>query len=118
MPAAAGPPHYAAGMEPPAPGDLITVAAGERRLDGIVAERPSPAKAIVAVIDRRRGPVLRSMDARTLSAREEAGADDRALRLLIRRTPRAGGRSGRGGADAGSDRAAHARTAKHRTTGK
>ena len=105
-------------MEPLTAGDLVTIATGGAPLDGIVMDVPSDAKLIVAVMDRRRGPVLRTIDAATATLRADAGPDDRALTLLIRRTPQATGRTTRGGANASSDRAAHTRAAMHRTTGR
>ena len=99
-------------------GDLVKVATGGPQIDGIVFELPSPSKAVVAVIDRERGPVMRPFATEALSERSEAGPDDRALQLLIRRTPataRGGGRAGGGG---GSGRAGHTRAATHRTTGR
>ena len=79
---------------------------------------PSRAKVVVAVFDARRGPVLRTVHPSGLTEREEDGARDPALRLLIRRTP-APGRVGNGGAaGAGRPRAGHTRGAIHRTTGK
>ena len=88
-------------------------------LHGSVCDTPSTTKTVVAVVDRGRGPGLRTVHPRTLSERVGEGADDRALRLLIRRTtppPARGGARGAGGA--GHGRSGHARTAMHRTTGK
>lgn len=95
--------------------------AGEtgRQLDGIVFDTPSHTKVVVAVVDRGRGPVFRTVHPRTLSERAEAGADDRALSLLIRRTPPPSRGGVRGGSGPGQGRAdGHARAAMHRTTGK
>lgn len=105
-------------MEQPAAGDLVTIATAGPALDGIVVETPSAAKAVVAMMDRKRGPVLRTVDRATLSLREDAGADDRALQLLIKRTPRSSGAGARGGAGPVSGRTGHTRAAMHRTTGK
>ena len=105
-------------MESIAPGDLVTLSTAGAPLDGIVAEVPSPTKAIVAVVDRKRGPVLRTVDRQSLSERAEPGSGDRALQLLIRRTPSAVQAKARGGANASSSRDAHTRAAMHRTTGK
>ncbi len=68
-------------------GGLVKVAGGGPELDGIVFDVPSRSKVIVAVVDGGRGPVLRTVHPKTLSERAEGGPDDRALRLLIRRTP-------------------------------
>ena len=99
-------------------GALVKVATGGPELDGIVFDTPSHSKVVVALMDAGRGPVFRSVHPRTLSERAEAGADDHALRLLIRRTPHPAGGTARGGVIAGHGRAGHARAAKHRTTGK
>jgi hypothetical protein len=86
--------------------------------DGIVFDTPSSTKVVVAVVDRDRGPVFRTVHPRTLSERAAAGADDRALNLLIRRTPPPARTGARGGSGAGHDRSGHTRAAMHRTTGK
>lgn len=101
-------------------GTLVTVAEeGRPQIDGIVFDLPSASKAIVAVIDRKRGPVLRTVDRGVLGERAEEGADDRALKLLIRRTApamRGGARGGSGGGVGG--RAGHSRGTAHRPTGR
>ena len=48
-------------MEQLVAGDLVTVATSGPQIDGIVFDLPSPTKAIVALMDRRRGPVLRAV---------------------------------------------------------
>jgi len=48
----------------------------------------------------------------------DEGSDDRALQLLIRRTPAPNRGAARGGEGGESARAGHTRTAMHRTTGK
>lgn len=105
-------------MEPISTGDLVTVAGDGPQLDGIVFDTPSRTKAVVAVVDRGRGPVFRTVHPETLSARAEEGPGDRALRLLIRRTPPPARSAARDGAGVGHGRAGHARGAMHRTTGK
>lgn len=105
-------------MESAAPGQLVKVDIGGPQLDGIVFDMPSSAKAIVAIVDRARGPVLRTVAASTLSEREQEGADDRALQFLIRRTPAPAGGSGRGTAGSQQGRSGHTRAATHRTTGR
>lgn len=99
-------------------GDRVTVASDGPVIDGIVFELPSRTKAVVAVIDRKRGPVLRSVAVDALAARADERPADRALRLLIRRTP-GGGRPG-GSARAGGARgsAGFARPTAHRPTGR
>jgi hypothetical protein len=105
-------------MEQPGTTDQVTVATGSARIDGIVADMPSASKAVVAVMDRRRGPVLRTVLRAALTDRAEAGADDRALRLLVRRTAPAARGGARSGAGVGHGRAGHTRAAMHRPTGK
>ncbi len=96
----------------------MKVAAGGPELDGIVFDTPSRTKVVVAVVDRERGPVFRTVSPRVLSERLEEGADDRALGLLIRRTPPPVHGATRGGARGGGAREGHARGTAHRTTGK
>lgn len=110
--------QYAAPMELTGAGDLVKVATAGPQIDGIVFDTPSDSKAVVAVMDRTRGPVLRTVDRNVLTERTEAGADDRALQLLIRRTPPVTHGAGRGASGDGAGRAGHTRTASHRTTGK
>ena len=69
-------------------------------------------------MDRDRGPIFRTVHPEALTERTAAGPDDRALNLLIRRTPIADeGRCPRRGRGR-QGRAGHARAAMHRTTGK
>jgi hypothetical protein len=105
-------------MEPTAASDQVTVETGHARIDGIVADMPSASKAVVAVMDRRRGPVLRTVLRTALAEREDAGPDDRALRLLVRRSAPAARGDARGGSPVGHGRAGHTRAAMHRPTGK
>jgi len=105
-------------MEMPGAGDRVRVAAGGPDVDGIVVDVPSASKVVVAMMDRARGPVLRTVHRDALSERADAGPDDRALQLLVRRTPPAARGAARGGAGAGSGRAGHRRAATHRTTGR
>jgi hypothetical protein len=97
-------------------GDLVKVAAGGPELDGIVFDTPSRAKVIVAVVDRSRGPVFRTVAPDALTERAEEGPDDRALHLLIRRTPAPEHGAARGAGGGGRGRAGHTRVASHRTT--
>lgn len=99
-------------------GELVTVAGDGPQRDGIVFDVPSGTKVVVAVVDRGRGPVFRTVRANTVSERAEPGSDDRALRLLIRRTPPPAHGSSRGGAGGGQKRSGHTRAATHRTTGR
>jgi hypothetical protein len=99
-------------------GELVKVADGGPQLDGIVFDAPSRSKVVVAVVDPAKGPGFRTVHPRALSERADAGPDDRALNLLIKRTPSpAHGRTG-GGAAAGRGQAGHTRGAAHRTTGR
>ena len=98
--------------------DQVTVATGSARIDGIVADMPSASKAVVAVMDRARGPVLRTVLRTALTDRAEAGPDDHALRLLVRRTAPAARGGARGGPAVAHGRAGHTRAAMHRPTGK
>src|SRR3954466_14754805 len=105
-------------MEQTGTTDQVTVATGSARIDGIVADMPSAAKAVVAVMDRERGPVLRTVPRTALTDREEAGPHDPALRLVGRRTKPAARGGARGGPAVGHGRAGHTRAAMHRPTGK
>jgi hypothetical protein len=105
-------------MEPASAGALVKVAGGGPQLDGIVFDTPSRTKVVVAVVDPGRGPLFRTVHPSALSERTEAGPDDRALWLLIRRTSPPVRGAARGGAGQGRGRPGHARAAMHRTTGK
>jgi hypothetical protein len=104
-------------MEATRIGELVTVADGGRARDGIVYDRPSRTKAVVAMVEPHRGPVFRTVHPKTLSERSEEGPDDAALRGLLRRTPPPAHR-GRDGGSTGYGRPGHQRAATHRTTGK
>src|SRR3712207_8278501 len=101
-------------MEQLAAGDLVKVATAGPQIDGIVFDLPSASKAVVAVIDRRRGPVMRTVQRAALTERAEPGPDDRALQQLVRRTPAPTHSAARGGGNAGQRRAGHTRAAMHR----
>ena len=73
--------------EPTIVGGLVKVAGDGPEVDGILFDTPSRSKVVVAVMDRARGPLFRTVHPRTLTERTEEGPDDRALRLLVRRTP-------------------------------
>jgi hypothetical protein len=105
-------------MDSLAIGELVKVATTGPEIDGIVFDTPSRTKAVVAVMDSGRGPVFRTVHPDALSPRSEAGADDRALQLLIRRTPPSLRAAPRGGSPAGHGSPGHARGTMHRTTGK
>jgi hypothetical protein len=110
--------RYPEGMTSLREGELVTVAGERSSRDGIVFHVPSNSKVIVAVPDRERGPVLRTVHPRTLTERAEDGADDQALRALIRRTPPMGGGGPRSSGATGRPSAGHARSAAPRTSGK
>jgi hypothetical protein len=97
-------------------GDLVTVTNGGPPADGIVFDTPSVKKVVVAVVDPGRGPVFRTVHPETLSERTNESTDDRALRLLIRRTPPPAHRSSRDAPGAAHGRAGHSRGASHRTS--
>jgi hypothetical protein len=105
-------------MDRPLPGQLVKVATGGPELDGIVFDTPSRTKVVVAIVDASRGPVLRTFHPDALSEREQEGADDQALRLLMRRTPPPARGGSRGGVTGGRARQGHARGAAHRPTGR
>jgi hypothetical protein len=105
-------------MEPPSVGDLVRVASGGPELDGIVFDTPSRSKVVVAVVDPARGPIFRTVHPKALAERTEEGSDERALRLLVRRTPPPVHGAARDGVGAGRGNPGHARHAMHRTTGK
>ena len=73
---------------------------------------------MVAVVQAGRGAVLRTVHPRTLAERPGEGPDDRALRLLIRRTPPPARGAARGGVAAGRGQAGHGRGTAHRPTGR
>jgi hypothetical protein len=105
-------------MEKTVAGDLVKVAVGRRETDGIVFDVPGGTKVIVALVDRERGPVMRTVELKDLTERTEAGPDDRALQMMIRRTPGGVRGTARAGSGPGQARAGHKRAAMHRTTGK
>lgn len=111
-------PQYAASMDPTSTGELVTVAGEGPKLDGIVFDTPSRTKVVVAVVAPGRGPSFRTVHPDMLTERTQEVPSDRALRLLMRRTPPPARGAARGGAGVGHGRAGHARGAMHRTTGK
>ncbi len=105
-------------MQPPTPGELVKVADGSAELDGIVFDTPSTSKVVVAVVDPTRGPLFRTVNPNTLSERPEEGPNDRALRLLVRRTGPATHDVGRGATSSEQRRSGYKRGATHRPTGR
>ena len=55
----------------------MKVAVGRRETDGIVFDVTGGAKVVVALVDRERGPVMRTVELKALTERTEAGPDDR-----------------------------------------
>ncbi|HET9073631.1 MAG TPA: hypothetical protein VFN48_03555 [Solirubrobacteraceae bacterium] len=104
-------------MDTYTPGELVKVADGGAELDGLVFDRPSSSKVVVAVVDPNRGPLFRTVNPSALSAREQEGPDDRVLRLLVRRTPLPQS-AARGATSGGQPRPGYARDATHRPTGR
>jgi hypothetical protein len=106
-------------MEHPSGGELVKVAREGGARDGIVFDVLSESKVVVAVSDRTRGPILRTVHPSALTERSVEGADDEALRRLIRRTPSAARGGPRGGNGPGQGpRGGHVRAPAHRTTGR
>jgi hypothetical protein len=105
-------------MESTQVGELVKVAGTGPELDGIIFDTPSSSKVVVALVEPGRGPVFRTVAASAVSERSEEGPHDRALRLLIRRTPPPVPGASRGATSGGRGRPGHARGAMHRTTGK
>jgi hypothetical protein len=105
-------------MELPSTGDRVKVETGGPELDGIVFDVPTNSKVVVAVMDRERGPVLRTVRLSALTERTEDGPDDARLQLLVRRTPPTRRGAAHAGSAGGPGRAGHRRAAGHRTTGK
>jgi hypothetical protein len=102
----------------PSIGELVRVGTGPSARDGIVFDTPSRTKVVVALVDPDRGPLFRTVNPEELTERAEEGQDDRALQLLIRRTPPPGHGTARGGPGGGRGRPGFARGAPHRPTGR
>jgi hypothetical protein len=110
--------RYAPRMSLPQDAHLVTITDAGRPRDGIIFDRPSPTKVVVAVIDQRRGPVFRTLNPSALSQRAEPGDDDVQLRRLIRRTPPPAGRRHSSTSAGQAAYAAHTRGTAHRSTGR
>ena len=96
----------------------MKVASGGAELDGIVFDTPSSSKVVVAVVDSKRGPVFRTVGRNAVTERTQEGEYDRALRLLVRRTPRPVHGPARGPGRGGQRRSGYKRDATHRSTGR
>jgi hypothetical protein len=105
-------------MDTTSAGELVKVGGDGPDLNGIVFDRPSRAKAVVAVVDPDRGPQFRTVQLSALTERTAEAPEDRALRLLIRRTPSPGRTAARGGTTGKHGSPGYARGTMHRTTGK
>jgi hypothetical protein len=110
--------EYAVPMDTVSVGGLVKVAVGGPDLDGIVFDVPSRSKVIVAIVDRDRGPVMRTVHPDALTERTDEGPDDRALQLLVRRTPQPARGNAGGGTSTGRGSRGHTRGTMHRTTGR
>jgi hypothetical protein len=99
-------------------GQLVKIAGTGTEIDGIVFDTPSATKVVVAVIDRKRGPMFRTVNAKAVTTREEEGPDDRALRLLVRRTPRPATDGAQGAAVGKQGRSGFKSGTAHRATGR
>jgi hypothetical protein len=96
----------------------VKVTRGGEELDGIVFDVPSSSKVVVALVDPSRGPVFRTVNPKALTERTNEGPHDRALRLLMRRTPSPARGGASGEARGGPGRSGFKRGPMHRTTGK
>jgi hypothetical protein len=108
-------------MENVSIGDLVSVAgAGDvgPTIDGLVFDTPSRTKVVVAVVDKARGPVFRTVHPDSLTEREAEGPDDPALRSLARRTPPPNHGGGRAGSAGRKGSAGFTRGPAHRPTGR
>lgn len=105
-------------MDPISAGELVKVATGGPDLDGIVFDLPSKTKVVVALVDPKRGPVFRTVEATAVSERTEESPVDQALHALIRRTPAPVHGATPGATDMRRGQAGHSRATMHRTTGK
>jgi len=105
-------------MDETSVGELVKVAGVGPVLEGIVFDMPSSSKVVVAVMDPARGPAFRTVNPKALTERTEAGASDRALWALIRRTPQPARGGGAAGVAGGRGRSGYKRGPVHRTTGR
>jgi|SRR5665213_2052162 len=99
-------------------GQLVTVASDGPTRNGIVFDTPSRGKVVVAVVDAGRGPVFVTVHPDVLAERTEEGPEDRALQMLIRRTPQPVRGAARGASAGGRGSRGHTRGAAHRATGR
>jgi len=105
-------------MESASPGELVKVTGAGPDLDGIVFDTPSTTQVVVAVMDPVRGPRFQTVNPSALAERTEDGPHDRALRMLVRRTPPPVRGSGRGGTAGARGQSGYKRGTAHRPTGR
>ena|SRR5690348_10369723 len=103
--------------DPLSTNDLVSIDTGGPLLDAIVFDVPSHNKVVVAVVDPVRGPVLRTVSPDELRERTDAGAQDKALQLLMRRTPAPTHGKSRGAKGGGHGRSGFSRPTSHRKVG-
>ena len=97
--------------------DLVAIDTGGPLLDAIVFDVPSHNKVVVAVVDPERGPVFRTVSPDELRERAEEGPHDKALQLLMRRTPPPAHGKARGAKGKGRGRAGFSKASGHRKVG-
>ena len=110
--------RYLFTVETIGPGELVRVAGRGPDLDGIVFDVASHSKVVVAVVEPGRGPTFGTVHPTALTERGEEGPDDRALRLLLGRTPSPVHGAARRGDRGGRGRPGDTRAPTHRTTGR
>src|SRR4051794_15819006 len=103
--------------EPFSPNDLVAIDTGGPLLDAIVFDVPSHNKVVVAVVDPARGPVFRTVTPEELRERAEEGPHDKALQLLMRRTPARAHGKARGAKGGGHGRQGFSRATSPRKVG-
>jgi hypothetical protein len=100
-------------------GQLVTLKQDGASLDGIVFDTPGIPRVVVAVPDGKGACEFRTVHFKSLRSRSQKGADDDALRQLIKATPAP---AGHGGADAATRSprglSGHTGSRPHRTTGR
>ena len=103
-------------MKPLREGQLVTVADGDTKVEGIVFHVESFVKAEVVVPDGEGGGTFRVVHRKEIAERTAAGEHDEALRKIIKRAGSGSRGGGRGGSGVGGSRG-HTRGADHRSTG-
>ena len=103
--------------DPFSPNDLVSIDTGGPLIDAIVFDVPSHNKVVVAVVDPTKGPVFRTVSPDDLRERAEEGPQDKAMLLLMRRTPPPEHGKARGAKGGGHGRAGYSRATSHRKVG-